>query len=541
MQTGLVLNLKVLLITGLLAEGIVERYARKSGVETEVLALKVPVAALLTPEHVAGALKSMNRRDFDVILVPGLIRGDVSVIADTVRVPTFKGPRYAADLPTVLDALGQIELSTVTPACDLLREELQRKALQELVVVEKNRGVLLKNPWNMLIGELAVGKDFPMRVMAEIADAPLLLKDEIQMLVKRYVDAGANIIDVGMVAGGSRPLDARRVVEAVKSAAHMPVSIDTFDPDEIREAVSAGADLILSVDAGNVEEVAPFASDVAVVVVPTNQRAGYFPRRIEERASFLEDNMRKARELGITKVIGDLILEPADILDSLFTFREFASRNPNVPLLVGVGNVTELMDADSVGVNALLALLSSEVGASILLTTEESDKTQGSVGEVATASKMMFLAKKRDYFPQDLPMDLLLFKDKRVREEPYTKEVEAEAQVIANAGEPKPVVFDAKGLFKIAVDRYNETIVALYFSALQPNKPSVIIKGKTAESICAKIVETGLITRLDHAAYLGSELAKAEIALITGKEYIQDNQLFKKSSPVFRLNLQRER
>jgi len=57
----------------------------------------------------------------------------------------------------------------------------------------------------------------------------------------------------------------------------------------------------------------------------------------------------------------------------------------------------------------------------------------------------------------------------------------------------------------------------------------VIIKGKTAEGIYAKIVEMGLITRLEHATYLGSELAKAEIALRTGKEYIQDNQLFQKT------------
>jgi dihydropteroate synthase len=38
----------------------------------------------------------------------------------------------------------------------------------------------------------------------------------------------------------------------------------------------------------------------------------------------------------------------------------------------------------------------------------------------------------------------------------------------------------------------------------------------------------GLVSRLDHAAYLGSELAKAEIALKTGKEYIQDRGLFVK-------------
>jgi dihydropteroate synthase len=78
------------------------------------------------------------------------------------------------------------------------------------------------------------------------------------------------------------------------------------------------------------------------------------------------------------------------------------------------------------------------------------------------------------------------------------------------------------------VDRNAETIVALHFATGEGDKPSNIIKGETAEAVYAKIVETGLVTRLDHAAYLGSELAKAEIALRTGKEYIQDSPLFKK-------------
>jgi dihydropteroate synthase-like protein len=524
----LVLSLKALLVTGLLAEETVKRYAQNSSVETEVLALKVPVAALLTPTYIANALKKVSSRDFDVVLVPGLIRGDVAVIADATGVPTFKGSRYAADLPTVLDALGQVELSTVAPACDMLSEELRRRALQELAAVEKNRDVLLKKRWNMLIGDLPVGKDFPMRVMAEIVDAPLLSTDEIQRLAKHYVEAGADIIDVGMVVGESRPAEAKRAVDAVKHVVNVPVSIDTFDPREIEEAVSAGADLVLSVDAGNVEEVAAFAFDVAVVVVPTNQRRGYFPSIIEERAVFLEENIKKARELGIAKVIGDLILEPTDVSGSMAAFREFAGRNPAVPLLVGVGNVTELMDADSVGVNALLARLSAEVGASILLTTEESDKTRGSVSEVAVASKMMFLAKKRASVPQDLHLDLLLLKDKSNREEPYSKTLEVEAQVITSTEEYKPTLFDARGLFKIAADRLNDVVVAMHFSAAQTEKPTVIIKGKTAENIYAKIVEMGLVTRLEHAAYLGSELAKAEIALRTGKEYIQDKQLFKK-------------
>ena len=95
-------------------------------------------------------------------------------------------------------------------------EELQRKALQELEAVEKNRNALLKKPGNIVVGKLAVGKDFPMRVLAEIVDAALMPDDEIQRLAKHFVNMGADLIDVGMVAGESRPSDAKRGVEAVK-------------------------------------------------------------------------------------------------------------------------------------------------------------------------------------------------------------------------------------------------------------------------------------------------------------------------------------
>jgi dihydropteroate synthase-like protein len=516
----------VLLITGLLAEKAVERYAEESSVETEVFALKVPVAALLSPQQIAQAIKEERVNDFDMILVPGLIRGDTAVIADAVGTPTFKGSRYAADLPTVLDALDRVELSTVTPACDLLREELRQKALQELDAVEKNREELLKKPGNMLVGGLAVGRDFPMRVLAEIVDAALMPTGEIQRLARHFVEAGADLIDVGMVAGESRPADARRAVEAVKRVVNVPVSIDTLDADEIREAVAAGADLILSADAGNVEQIAPFAADVAVVVIPTNQREGVFPAKAEDRIRFLEEVMEKARRLGMKRLLADLILEPSNVLESLLAFRDFGVRHPDVPLFVGVSNVTELFDADSVGVNALLARLSSEVNASMLLATEKSSKAQGTVREEAVAAKMMFLARKRGSVPKDLGIDLLVLKDKRKREEAYDPQMEAGAQVTVADEAVEPAIVDPRGVFRITVDRNAKVLVALHFAAAEAEKPTTIIKGETAEAVYAKIVEMELVTRLDHAAYLGSELAKAEVALRTGKEYIQDSILF---------------
>lgn len=104
--------------------------------------------------------------------------------------------------------------------------------------------------------------------------------------------------------------------------------------------------------------------------------------------------------------------------------------------------------------------------------------------------------------------------------------MEAETHVITAAEKRKPPLFDPEGCFKIMIDRANDLIAALHFSTSKRDKPTVIIKGKNAEDVYTKIVEMGLVTRLDHAAYLGSELAKAEIALKIWKEYIQDSPLF---------------
>ena len=247
---------------------------------------------------------------------------------------------------------------------------------------------------------------------------------------------------------------------------------------------------------------------------------------IHARVKMLESLIIKAKKLGFSKVIGDLILEPSNVLESFIAYHDFAIKNPNVPLLVGVANVTELMDADSVGLNALLARLCSEVNASILLSTQKSTKTKGSIKETVTASKMMFLAKKRSSIPKGLGLDLLTLKDKNSNEEPYNRALEFQSKVIVSE-DSKLALMDPAGMFKITVDREEEMLVALHFKTTQLDKPVSVIKGKTAEKVYSKIVALGLVSLLDHAAYLGRELGKAEIALRAGKVFVQDEPLFR--------------
>jgi len=521
--------LKVLLVTGRLAEDVVKKYAQHANVDVDVVVLNYPVAAFLNSKVIIEGLKDYDFSGVDMVLTPGLSYGDTQSIADVFGVPVFKGSRYAADLPVVFENLGKIVLSTVTPACDLLRNVLTERALEEINIVEQTqREELLKRKGSMLIKNLAIGKEFPMRVMAEIVDAALMSDEEIQCLAKNFVAQGAHIIDIGMVVGRSDPVNVKRIVKAVKAVVNVPVSIDTFDVKEAKAAVQAGVDLILSLDAGNIDQLAKFATDFPVVIIPSNQKEGYFPKNANERVALIESLIVKARKLGFKKVLADLILEPTNILESFIAFKDFSVKHPDVPLFVGVANVTELFDADSVGLNALLAMLSGEVNASIMLATEKSVKTKGTVKEQATAAKMMYLAKKRASVPKDLGINLLILKDKRSREEPYNATlIEQEVNVTIAIDDIELLERDKTGVFKISVDRKNNDIIAALYTDPSMTKPVNIIKGKTARAIYIKIIQLKLATCLDHTAYLGSELEKAENALKTNKEYIQDTPLFK--------------
>lgn len=57
------------------------------------------------------------------------------------------------------------------------------------------------------------------------------------------------------------------------------------------------------------------------------------------------------------------------------------------------------------------------------------------------------------------------------------------------------------------------------------HRPKVDIFGKDAEEIVQTIVREGLVSSLQHAAYLGHELHKAEVALRLNLEFVQDSEL----------------
>jgi len=91
------------------------------------------------------------------------------------------------------------------------------------------------------------------------------------------------------------------------------------------------------------------------------------------------------------------------------------------------------------------------------------------------------------------------------------------------AYDPKEWVYDPKGYFLIRVNPDTKQIEVGYCK-----QNNVILKkfiGNTSKELCQAVLKANLVSRLDHAAYLGRETLKAEIALKLGKPYVQDSDV----------------
>ncbi len=87
----------------------------------------------------------------------------------------------------------------------------------------------------------------------------------------------------------------------------------------------------------------------------------------------------------------------------------------------------------------------------------------------------------------------------------------------------KDFVQDPKGYFLIKVDKQRKEILVGFCRNF--NVIEIIISGKTPQEIYFTASERGLISRHDHAAYLGKELEKAYLALKFNLPYVQDEEL----------------
>ncbi len=512
---------RILVVTGRMAEDIVRKTIAYSKTKhcVNVVVTPIPVAAFLTTEYIALYLKELgvSSRDYDYILLPGLVRGSGRIIEEAIGVRTVKGTVNVYDLTDILRLDDLSILSPDKPADEILQNVVFSNVRRVLMEIEDS----LSDSNSIVVRGLRIPvSPPPIRVVAEVAEAHTLTVDSLIRECLRLVESGADIISLSFETYSPHPDAVKRIVSLVRRELDTPIAIDTSIPSEVNVAIESGVDMVINVDLTNIDRIERVNRDVAIVTTPRDPNTAMAPSDVDERVFLLKKAVEAVRARGFEKVFADAILDiPLSTFRSLLAFYRFKLLYPDIPMFMGVGNVTEMVDVDSVGVNALLTMFAREVGASLILTVEKSVKARGSTLECKLASQMTSLADVKGCPPKDIGLSLLILKDKRRYDEPLDKANE----VIEAVEEERPYMPDPMGVFKIRVDHENGYIEVLYIG----RKGRILIRGRSARAIRHEIVSRELISQVSHALYIGQELAKAEIALRLGKNYIQEAPLFK--------------
>ncbi|HEX5435648.1 MAG TPA: DUF6513 domain-containing protein [Gemmatimonadaceae bacterium] len=433
---------RVLFVTGKLAAPALQRTLTDMAppFAYDVAVLHITVAALMTTTWIARFLDVPAGTD--LVLIPGLCEGDTAVIADRAGVRVEKGPKDLREIP----------------------EYFGRQATARAY-----------GAWDI-------------EIIAEINNAPRLTREEISREAERYRASGADIIDIGCTPGLAFPHLGAVVRELVDAG--LRVSIDTFEPGEIRTAVAAGAELVLSVNASNLEAARDLAATGARVVVIPDFDAG-----IET----LEASLAALETWGVRYLI-DPVIEPIGFgfTASIERYAEVRRRYPDAELMMGIGNITELTEADTTGVNAVLIAICQELGVRTVLTTEVIAWASGAVREVDVARRLMHYAVTNRVVPKHVDGRLVTTRDAKVLE--YS---EAELRALYAA------ITDPN--FRIFTDRHAITVL----------NRDLFVRGTDIQHLFSQLG----VTEATHAFYLGKELMKAKLAITLGKTYRQEGAL----------------
>ncbi len=435
----------IVFVTGKLAENSLHKVLQNIQSNSQeplfkyrVEQIGVSVAALMTPNLIAKRLKNIG--DAKKMILPGLCQGDLSMLHRQYGIPVERGPEDLKDLPQYFGQQG------IEP--DLSQHNV--------------------------------------KIFAEIVDAPDLSLDAILARAKLFQKQGANVIDLGCLP--NKPF--LHLPDAIKmlKANGFDVSVDSIQSEELLSAGKAGADYLLSLTEKNLwiaDEVA--STPVLIPSKPGNMASLY--RSIEH---CLKHNK---------PFLADAILDPIHfgLTESIVRYHKLRKKYPTIPIMMGVGNLTELTDADTTGINAILFGLISEMNINAVLATSVSPHAINAIAEADSARRIMYRAKQDNRLPRGYGNRLLGLHDRKPF--PYSK-----GEILELAGQIKDPSF------RIMVSKDGVHVFNRDGHQLDVDPFSFYPK-------------LGVEEDASHAFYLGVELGRAQIAWQLGKRYVQDEEL----------------
>lgn len=434
-----------LFVTGRLAETslrqVLQPLAVRVGFDFEIAVLGISVAALMRVEWVQRKLQL--RGACDRVIIPGWCGGDMKSLSDHFGIPFERGPKDLFELPEYF-GYGRSQPSL---------------------------------------------EEYSIEILAEINHAPRLSWNELHRRADHYRKSGANLIDLGCIPGETW----KSIADTVRTliCEGFRVSIDSFDRAEVESAVEAGAELVLSCNQSNLE----WASQLPVelVVIPDD------PRVPESWTPTLKqlDVQRHPYRL-------DPILEPIGFGFATSLSRYFETRRqfPEAEIMMGIGNLTELTEVDSAGVNFLLAALCEELRIKSVLATEVINWGRTAVREFDLARRLVRHSLENRVLPKHLGGQLVMLRDPRLHElgEQGLREISARLT------DPNFRIFAERGEIHLM------------------NRDGYWHGSDPYEVFDRMVAVVGTLTP-EHAFYLGAELCKARTALTLGKQYRQDEAL----------------
>jgi dihydropteroate synthase-like protein len=436
---------KLLFVTGKLAEKSLHKVLAEVTANPKTPPFKyrieqigVSVAALITPEMITRRLKSTG--DANKMILPGLCQGDLSQLHRQYGIPAERGPEDLKDLPQYFGQQG-------------IAPDLSQYSVQ---------------------------------IFAEIVDAPDLSVDAIVKKAERFKAQGANVIDLGCLP--NKPF--KHLADAVKALkqAGFKVSVDSMNSDELLLAGKAGADYLLSLT----EKTLWIADAVESTPILIPSRPGNM------------NSLYRAIEICLKKgkpFIADAILDPIHfgLAESIVRYSKLRKKYPNIQIMMGIGNLTELTDADTTGINALLFGIISELNINAVLATSVSPHAANAIAEADIARRVMHAAKRDSRLPRGYSIALNGLHDRK----PFSYNNQEIIEISGQIKDPS---------FRIMV---NETGVHVFNrdGLLQDIDPFAFYPNLKVENDAS------------HAFYLGVELARAQIAHQLGKRYVQDEEL----------------